>query len=359
SDWFYDHVDHPDDGPYWWRWNVATRHTEVGKPIYHMGGWFDAFLSGTIGNFHGIRASARSEQARKTQKLIVGPWTHGPGATSQTKVGEFDFGPAAAMSFNEMRLPWFDYWLKDVDTGVMEEPPVRFFTMGINRWQTSENWPPSNVRSTNFYFQVGSSGSAKSLNDGRLQADVVEGAGGADSYVYDPARPVPTRGGSWIMPGAGPYDQRPVEPHCLTYTSDPLSHDLEIAGPVKAVLYAMSSAPDTDWVVRLCDVGPDGASRPVAEGILRARYRESHVHPQPMTPNTVYRFEVDLWHTSNVFQRGHRIRVAVTSSCFPRWDRNLNTGGSFGTEASGQIAHNTVFRSPVHPSHVVLPVRSG
>lgn len=359
SDWYYDHIDHPDDGPYWWQWNVSLRHGEVGNPIYHMGGWFDAFLNGTIGNFNGIRMNARSEHARKNQKLIVGPWTHGPGATRQTKVGEIDFGPAASLDFDQMRLPWYDYWLKDRNTGVMDEPPVKFFTMGSNRWQTAETWPPRNVIGTNFYFQAGPSGSAKSLNDGGLHREVVLGAGGADSYLYDPADPVPTRGGSWIMPGAGPHDQRPVEPRCLTYSSDPLTGELEVSGQVVAVLYAMSSARDTDWVVRLCDVAPDGLSRPVAEGILRARYRESHVNPTLLEPNTVYRFQVDLWHTSNVFHAGHRIRVAVTSSCFPRWDRNLNTGGVFGTEASGLVAHNTIFRTSFHPSHIVLPVRRG
>ncbi|MBI4221030.1 MAG: CocE/NonD family hydrolase [Chloroflexi bacterium] len=357
ADWFYDHIDHPDDGPYWWQWNVSLRHSEVGKPMYHMGGWFDGLLNGTISNFNGVRRNARSEHARKNQKLIIGPWVHGPSATSQTRVGEIEFGPAAAIDFNEMRLPWFDYWLKDRDTGVMDEPPVKFFTMGVNRWQTAESWPPPDVRPANFYFEAGPSGSAKSLNDGRLQREGPDGAGGADSYLYDPNNPVPTRGGSWLMPGNGPHDQRPVEPRCLTYTSEPLPRDLEVSGHVVAVLHAMSSAPDTDWILRLCDVEPDGLSRPVAEGILRARYRESHEHPRLMTPNTVYRFDVDLWHTSNVFRAGHRIRVAVTSSCFPRWDRNLNTGGPFGKEAFGRIAHNTVFRTAVHPSHLVLPVR--
>jgi putative CocE/NonD family hydrolase len=183
---------------------------------------------------------------------------------------------------------------------------------------------------------------------------------GADSYLYDPTDPVRTRGGSLLYPGEpgnGPHDQRSVEARCLTYTSEPLDSDMEVTGRVRAVLFGMSSAPDTDWVVRLSDVSPDGVSRPVAEGILRARFRDSQTAPSLLEPGRVYEFTVDLWSTSNVFLAGHRIRVAVTSSCFPRWDRNLNTGGPFGLEPVGRPAINTVFRDRFRPSHIVLPVR--
>lgn len=367
--WYYDWLDHPDDGPYWWQWNVGLRHADVGVPICHMGAWFDPFLRGTLDNYTGIVKNARSERARKDQKLIVGPWIHGhtvlsplngPVSTGQSKVGEFDFGPEAALDLNDIRLPWFDYWLKDIDTGVMDEPPVRFFTMGINRWQTAESWPPPGVTPRHFYFQSGPSGSAQSLYDGRLGPEPPQEGEGADSYVYDPGRPVESLGGGRLVYGGdtnGPYDQRPVERRCLTYTSEPLREDLEVTGPLTATLYAMSSAPDTDWVVRLTDVSPDGVSRLVADGILRARYYRSSQRPELLTPNQVYQFQVDLWSTSNVFLAGHRIRVAVTSSCFPRWDRNLNTGGPFGTEAVGRVALNTVFRDQSRPSHVTLLVQ--
>jgi putative CocE/NonD family hydrolase len=245
---------------------------------------------------------------------------------------------------------------------VMDEPPVRFFTMGVNRWQTAEGWPPPGIAPVNFYFQEGPSGSAKSLNDGRLSPGLPTGERGFDGYAYDPADPVETHGGSIVDYSGklwGPRDQRTVETRCLTYTSEPLAEDLEVTGQVTATLYAMSTAPDTDWVVRLTDVSPVGVSRSIVDGILRARCRDSQEHPTLLTPNQVYRFVVDLWSTSNVFLTGHRIRVAVTSSSFPRWDRNLNTGGPFGLEAVGQVAFNTVFRDQARPSHITLPTRRG
>jgi putative CocE/NonD family hydrolase len=359
SDWWYEWLAHPDDGPYWWQWNVSARHPEVETPIYHLGGWFDTFLKGTLDNFAGISSRARSPKARNGQRLIIGPWPHGPQNVSISRWGDFDFGPEAVQDFNELRLPWYDYWLKGLDSGLMAEPPARIFTMGANRWQYFDTWPPRDSREVRLYFSGGPAGSSESLNDGRLIDDVPRGIEGADSYLYDPADPVETLGGSTLgSSDPGPIDQRRVEPRCLTYTSEPLAADLEVSGRVKAVLFAMSSAPDTDWVVRLCDVHPDGASRLVAEGILRARYRESAEVQRLLTPGQVYPFEVDLWSTSNMFLTGHRVRVTVTSSCFPRWDRNLNTGGPFGLEAEGRPAINTVLRDRFRPSHIVLPVRT-
>ena len=173
------------------------------------------------------------------------------------------------------------------------------------------------------------------------------------SSTYDPRQPVPSL---IVYPQLGPTDHRPIEDRVLTYTSDVLDADLAIAGPVTAVLYASSSAPDTDWVVRLCDVWPDGRSMSVCDGILRARYRESLTSPTLLTPGEVYRFEVDLWSTAQVFKAGHRLRVHVTSSDFPRYDRNLNTGGPFGTESHSNVAVNTIFHDAVRPSHLVLPM---
>jgi hypothetical protein len=291
--------------------------------------------------------------------MIMGPWEHGPTSAHKTTVGEFDFGPEAARDFNELRLPWYDYWVHGIENGVMDEPSVSYFTMGVNEWRTAATWPPRGVDNVSFYFGAGQSGSAESLNDGVLITDLPHGTEGVDSYLYDPANPVRTHGGALIYPGdppAGAYDQRQIERQCLTYTSEPLRADLEATGRITATLFAMSSAPDTDWVVRVCDVHPDGRSRPVVEGILRARYRISMTDPQLIKPGKIYRFEIDLGSTSNVFLIGHRIRVAVTSSCFPRWDRNLNTGGNVGMGAEGKQAINSIFRDRFRPSHVTLPI---
>ncbi|MCA1553238.1 MAG: CocE/NonD family hydrolase, partial [Chloroflexi bacterium] len=192
--------------------------------------------------------------------------------------------------------------------------------------------------------------------DAALNLDAPHGAERADSYLYDPLDPVPTRGGATLNIEGGSFDQRPIESRGLLFTSAPLSRDLTIIGNVQCVLHALSSAPDTDWVVRLTDVSPDGFSRLLCDGILRARYRESQTEPTLLTPNQVYEFVVDLWATANTFKAGHRIRVAVTSSNFPRFDRNLNIGGVFAREAVGQTALNTVFHDALRPSHIVLPV---
>ncbi len=357
SDWYNEWLDHPDDGPFWWQWNVALKHHEIDTPVYHLGGWFDGFLRGTLENYKGIRARARSERARAAQKLIVGPWIHGPTNIDKRIIGEIDYGPEAAVELNPVRLRWFDHWLKGVDNGVLDEPAVRYFTMGANTWQTASDWPPPDARPLTLYLTGGKSGSAESLNDGRLSFTAPGATDQPDSYLYDPDDPVPTRGGGFLGPLNGGYDQRPVEPRVLTYTSEPLTGDLEVSGPVTATLFAMSSARDTDWVVRISDVAPDGQSRIVADGILRARYRRSLERPELLTPHQVETFAVDCWSTSNLFRAGHRIRVAVTSSCFPRWDANPNTGEPFGRAKAGVVALNTIFHDAFRPSSVTLSAR--
>jgi uncharacterized protein len=357
SDWYNEWLDHPVDGPLWWQWNVALKHPEVDTPVYHLGGWFDGFLRGTLENFRGFKAHARSERARQGQKLIVGPWVHGPTNIDKRVVGEIDYGPDAVVQINPLRLRWFDYWLKDIDNSITDEPAVRYFTMGANAWQTATDWPPPDARPLVLYFQGDKSGSAQSLNDGRLSHETPGATDSPDSYVYDPDHPIPTRGGGYLGNVSGGYDQRPVEGGVLTYTSAPLERDLEVSGPVTGTLYAMSTARDTDWVVRISDVAPDGLSRNVADGVLRARYRNSADTPELLTPNQVERFEIDCWSTSNLFKAGHRIRVAVTSSCFPRWDANPNTGEPFGRSKAGVAALNTIFHDAFRPSHVTLSVR--
>jgi hypothetical protein len=346
SDWYNEFLAHPDDGPYWWQWNIAHQHDQIDVPIYHLGGWFDIFLNGTIENFTGIKAKARSPEARPAQRLIIGPWIHGPWQIDQAVQGEVDFGPDAVRNFNELRLPWFDFWLKGIDNGVMNEPPVKLFVMGENRWRTAADYPLPNTRYTNWFLH----------EDGNLDLSPPTTAESPDNYLYDPDDPVPTRGGNTLGIPGGAWDQRPVEGRCLTYTSQPLAEDLTIIGPVRCILHAMSSAPDTDWVVRLTDVSPDGFSRLLCDGILRARYRRSRTHPTLLTPDQVYEFEVDLWATANTFRAGHRLRVAVTSSNFPRFDRNLNTGGPANLEARGEAALNTIFHDLLRPSHIILPV---
>ncbi|HEV8308442.1 MAG TPA: CocE/NonD family hydrolase [Methylomirabilota bacterium] len=349
DDWFNEFLAHPADGPFWWRWNITHQHAEVDTPIVHLGGWFDIFLAGTLKNFVGLRAKARSPAARDAQRLVIGPWVHGPWNMAKSVQGEVDFGADAVWDYNAKRLPWFEHWLKKARNDVQDEPRVQLFVMGENRWRAAEEYPLPGTRYTPWYLRDG----------GALAADAPAGAESAEGYRYDPDDPVPTLGGATLNIPGGAYDQRPIEGlavRCLTYTSAPLERDLTIVGDVRCVLHAMSSAPDTDFVVRLTDVQPDGFSRLLCDGILRARYRESGAHPTPLTPNQVYELTVDLWATANTFRRGHRIRVAVTSSSFPRFDRNPNTGGPVAAEARGQVALNTVFHDARRPSRILLPV---
>ena len=356
TDWHNTWLEHPEDGPYWWRLGIDRHHHQVDVPIYHQGGWYDIFLAGTLKNYMGLRRRARSEEARRAQRLVIGPWVHGSGNINKQTAGGYDFGPAAAQEFNQMRLPWFDHWLKGRDTGVVDEPPVRLFVMGRNVWRSETDWPLPDTRYTPWYLRAGPSGSVTSLNDGSLAPTAPVGAEPADAYVYDPDHPVPTLGGNTLGIVDGVHDHLRADQLSLTYTSEPLEQELEVTGPVTAVLYAMSSAPDTDWVVRLEDVHPDGYVRNLCDGILRARYRDSFERPELLALGQVYRFDIDLWATSNAFLPGHRVRVAITSSCFPRFDRNLNTGGPIHREAAGQVAINTVLHDELRPSHIMLPV---
>jgi putative CocE/NonD family hydrolase len=354
--WYFDHLSHPDDGPYWQSLGMAGRYAEVDVPIFHIAGWFDFFLGGTLRVFQGLQAHARSEAARRAQRLVIGPWVHGPASTSRSQSGELDFGAEAVFDLHAHRVQWYDYWLKGVTNGALDGPPVRAFLMGANRWLELDSWPPAGITYRPLFLHQGTGPSTGSLNSGGLSFVAPDATEALDSFTYDPRQPVPSL---IVYPQLGPTDHRPVEARVLTYTSDVLESDLVVVGPVTAVLHASSSAPDTDWVVRLCDVWPDGRSMSVCDGILRARYRESLMRPTLLTPGEVYRVEVELWSTAQVFKAGHRLRVHVTSSDFPRYDRNLNTGGPFGTESSSAVAVNTIFHDAARPSHLSLPILSG
>lgn len=348
ADWYFELLAQPDDGPYWHPVTMSRVVSEIDTPILHIGSWFDFFLSGTLRAYTGIRTHGRTAACRDAQRLIVGPWIHGPANLGQREFGAVDFGPDAPIDYDALRLRWYDHWLKGVENGVMDGPPVRLFLMGTNRWIGQDAWPPADVE----YRPLHLAGSA-SAGAGRLTFDSPPADDAPDTFLYDPENPAPslvTNLQTW------PVDHREIEDRMLLYTSEPLAADLHVVGPVTAVLYASSSARDTDWVVRLCDVYPDGRSITVCDGILRARYRDSFEQPALLEPHQVYRFEVDLRATAQTFLTGHQLRVHVTSSDFPRFDRNLNTGGPSGQESSGQIATNTVFHDAVRPSHLRLPI---
>jgi len=296
ADWYWDLLDHPEDGPYWHPVTMSRMVAEVDTPILHLGSWYDVFLGGTLRAYTGIRAHGRTAAAREAQRLIVGPWIHSPANLSRRVTGELDFGPEAVFDLHGWRLRWYDHWLKGVENGVMDGPPVRVFLMGTNRWLGFQAWPPADITYRPLHLASG-----PESGHGRLTFEPPPTDDAPDSYTYDPAEPVPS-----TVAGlqTGPTDQRPIEDRVLVYTSEVLTENLHVVGPVTAVLYAASSAPDTDWVVRLCDVWPDGRSTTVCDGILRARYRESFERPTLLEPGQVYRFEVDLRATAQTFQAG-------------------------------------------------------
>jgi putative CocE/NonD family hydrolase len=354
---FADYLAHPDDGPYWWPLNLRRRYHQVDVPMYHMGSWYDIFQEGAWQNFAGIRALG-TERARRAQKLLMGPWGHlFPYTQPTTKgTGEIDFGPEAAIDLREEQRRWFDYWLKGIDTGIMDEPPVRIFVMGENRWRAEQEWPPARVRFTPYYLHSG--GGARTLGgDGRLSQDLPTREP-PDTYVYDPRDPVPTLGGSTLVLPLGVFDQRPVElrPDVLVYTTDVLRQDVEATGPITVTLFAASSAYDTDFTAKLVDVRPDGYAQNIQDGIIRARYRDSAADPSLITPGQVYRYTIDLWATSHVFLAGHRIRLEISSSNFPRFDRNPNTGRTIATETELLPARQTIYHDARYPSHITLPI---
>jgi|SRR5579863_1450592 len=375
-DWIKDYLRRQQDESYWKQWDISQFHATFTTPTYHLASWFDIFLGGTLRNFTGMRNTARSEEARRRHRLTIGPWLHGPRMHSEVDgqmAGEVDFGQQARWDYNGEMLRWFDHTLKSKRGEIASGPAVRYFVMGLNGWRTCEEWPPSSVVFKPLYLDARRSGSAGSLNDGGLSWTPAEGNAQPARFTHDPNRPVETVGGATLyslakqQPGesanwhdlnaqAGSRDQRKIEERCLTFTSEPLDQDLEITGPVAAKLFASSSAVDTDFVVRLTDVCPDGRSLLVCDGIQRARYRDSNYRPSLLEPGKVFELTVDLWATSYLFRRGHRIRAVVNSSSFPRFDVNPGTGESGATAKQFVVAENAIYLDRAHPSHLVLPV---
>ncbi|MFC1856892.1 CocE/NonD family hydrolase [Thermodesulfobacteriota bacterium] len=357
---YYDWLAHPSYDEYWQEVNVEARCDKITVPVLQMTGWFDNFLIGHLNTFRNIREQGGTDKARENQKIIIGPWTHENYLSlTMSKVGDMECGVVAMPNAELITFRWFDHWLKDVDTGMMDEPPVRIFVTGANEWRDEEDWPLERAKETAWYLHSG--GQANTLDgDGALTL-VPPDNEPTDTYAYDPSDPVPTVGGRTLMPGVatdGFRDQRCVEerPDVLVYTSPMLMKDTEVTGPVVLKLWAASSCRDTDFTAKLVDVHPDGYAAIVADGILRARYRESLAQPKLLEPGQIYELTIDLWATSLVFKNGHRIRVEVSSSNFPRFDRNLNTGEDNAGEAQMQTAIQTIYHDAKHPSHIVLPI---
>ena len=361
SPYYRDWVEHFENDEYWRRWNIAAAHESIDIPAYHQGGWYDIFLGGTLRNFTGMRSHGVSETSRNAQQLIIGPWMHDYGLAPKT--GDVDFGlraGGAAIDMHGKLLRWFDHWLKGLDNGVDKDPPVELFVMGANKWRIETQWPLERAELTNFYLSS-QGNAATELEEGVLTTEP-PGQEPADRFEYKPADPVPTQGGGLCCHNAqvpfGAFDQRDVEERddVLVYSTPRLEADVEITGPINVVLYAATNAVDTDFTAKLVDVSPCGRAVNLTDGIIRARYRNSTEGAELLTPNEVYRYEIDLWATSNVFLEGHRIRVEISSSNFPRFDRNPNTGKPAASQADFVPATQSILHDEAHPSHLQLPV---
>ncbi|MGE0857829.1 MAG: CocE/NonD family hydrolase [Gammaproteobacteria bacterium] len=359
-----DWLAHPSYDDYWRAAAPCEHYEKITAPALNFGGWYDLFLGGTLANYVGMKARGGSELARRHQRLVIGPWVHGynGGVYPERNFGLLAMDAVADVT--GMQIRWFDRWLKDADNGVEREKPVKIFVMGLDQWRDEDDWPLPDTRYERWYLHSG--GRANSAaGDGGLST-VAPGAEQPDTYLYDPRDPAPTCGGATFLPGlfiaanAGPRDQRAVEQRAdvLCYTSAPLAADLEVTGPVTLRLFVSTSARDTDFTGKLVDVHPDGRAMILTDGILRARYRESLSAPQPMTPDEVCEVEIDLVATSNLFRAGHRLRLEVSSSNFPRFDRNTNSGGCIATETEADfvVATNRVWHDASRPSHLLLPV---
>jgi len=354
---FTDWLAHPDYDSYWKQWSIEEHFAQVRVPAFHVAAWYDIFQGGSLRNYLGIKAQGGSEDARRGQRLLVMIGGHAGGGR---KIGDVDFGPAAELDLDAIMLRWYDYLLKGIPNGVETEKPVKIFVMGKNVWRLEDEWPLARAKVTRYYLH--SAGQANSLiGDGQL-ATTLPGNEPADHFVYNPAEPVPTVGGPLCCDAThlppGPRDQRPVEARgdVLAYTTPEFKEDVEITGPVSVELYVSSSAVDTDFTAKLLDVWPDGFAQNLTEGIVRARYRNSAEKPESMNPGQTYKFTLDLWATSNVFLRGHRLRLEISSSNFPRFDRNLNTGEDLGHSTRFVKTTNTISHDAEHPSALVVPV---
>jgi uncharacterized protein len=382
--WVLDVLQHGEYRPYWSEplaYSIVERYDEYPDvPIYWLSGWYDTYIRSTITNFNAIRKRKRSPQ-----KLIMGPWIHGVATIGQSYSGDVDFGPDAAVDYDDLRLRWFDHLLKGEQTGILAEPPVRIFVMGGGsgrknedgrlehggHWRYEQEFPLARAVETPFYLRA----------DGLLAPEKpVAGERESSQYVYDPKDPVPTIGGSisavpHVMPGGG-FNQRGrtdvygakddlplgLRSDVLVFTTPPLAEDVEVTGPMKVVLHASSTAVDTDFTAKLIDVCPpnpdypDGYELNISDSIIRARYRNDWDKPELMVPGEVYKLEIELYATANLFQKGHQIRLHIASSNFPRFDVNPNTGAPLGSDQVAVRATQTICHGPDHPSHILLPL---
>ncbi len=345
--------------PWWTHWldnwsnpayfennQMSQRFEQVTIPILHLGGWYDLFLRNTYEHYQGISTQAKDPAARANQRLIIGPWSHGTcdGCEQGSEVDS-----------EAMQLAWMNQWFKEKKHQFFEHPVV-LYVMGANRWRSESSWPLAGTKRTRYYLH--SEGGANTASGNGTLSVVKPGIEPPDEFLYDPRNPAPTLGGIGLTGSRAVQNDAERRADMLVFTSPVLSDDLEVTGEVNATLYAASSARDTDWWIKLVDVDEDGNAFILNQGVARARFRHSRTKPEPLTPGKIEQYSIDMWATSNVFKKGHRIRLEVTSSNFPYADRNPNAfvDLSKSTERDFVAANQTVYHDRARSSYVELPI---
>jgi putative CocE/NonD family hydrolase len=356
---FTDWLAHPNYDDYWKQWSIEDHYAQIQVPVFSLGAWYDIFLGGTLRNYIHLKKEAGTEEARNGQRLMIYVGGHAGGSNDE-KVGGVDFGNKLPFNLEEEILRWYDSLLKGSANGLEAEKPVRIFVMGKNDWREEDDWPLARARSTRYYLR--STKPANGLAGGGTLSASAPDEEKPDQYVYDPDDAVPTIGGPLccqaLPTGIGPEDQRPAEARgdVLVFSSPAFAQNTEVTGPISLDLYVSSSAVDTDFTGKLVDVWPNGFAQNLTEGILRLRYRNSQEKPELGNPGEVYHISVDLWATSNVFLSRHKLRLEVSSSNFPRFDRNLNTGEDQARATHMVKATNVIYHDKLRPSALVLPI---
>ena len=355
-------MEHEQYDEWWSSYSLRDKYPEMAIPSLFITGWFDSLSNENFKLFNGWTKKAKTEDARSKTKLIIGPWSHqiAPwGRVPMGKNGEYadrTFGKQALSDVIEMHMHWYDQRLKGIDTGVDEEAPIKLFVMGKNTWRDEYEWPLERTEWTKFYLS--SAGNAVD-GGGGLHPEIKTSDQTSDSFIYDPGDPVPSLGSQYqTYDFCGPHDRSHIQrrPDVLTFTTDILTEDMEITGPISATIWASSDAKDTDFTATLTDLEPDGKAIALCEGIVRARFRNGTENPQMMVPGEIYKFEIDMWNTSNSFIKGHRIRIEISSSNFPRYNRNLNSGNPIASDIDITLANQTVYHGIQYPSYINLPV---
>ena len=341
---------------FWKSADLTDKYNKISVPAYFITGWYDNLVHETFKNFIGWKTKTKNKIAKEKTKLLVGPWYH-YNLGKNTKFGDITFGKNSTLDIIKEHIIWFDQRLKNHNTGIDNEKPIKIFVMGLNKWRGESEWPLLRTKYTKYYLHSG--GNANTRNGDGILNPYAPNIQNYDSFTYNPENPVPTLGGqSQLLRNCGPRNRYDLEMRddILVYSTRKLKENTEITGKVEIILYASASTLDTDFTATLVDVHPDNKCINITEGIIRAKFRNSYSKQTLIKPNKIYKYKFPLWETSNLFKKGHKIRIEISSSNFPKFDRNLNTGKFVFDDDEIKTSTQKIFHNKHHPSHVIFPI---